>query len=209
MSVVKSGDQPPSWCELTGFEFVELSDQPLPLPITAEKQRLLVTRGSCRLTSAKGAQVLSEGQFWDMDEANGPFTADAGDDTAQVLIFCGRWGTELGGCGIFNLTPSTPVAVRGDPVSYPKSTNFDSHYHDCDEYWVIIEGAGTVVVGPRSFAVEAGDCVAIGMGHHHDLPQLRADVKGAYFETTLEGKKRFGHLWEHKHGPADVRAERA
>ncbi|UVK48046.1 cupin domain-containing protein (plasmid) [Mesorhizobium sp. AR07] len=208
MSVFRSGDQPPSWCELTGFEFVELSGEPLPLPIEAEKQRLLVARGSCRLTSAKGAQVLCEGQFCDMDGADGPFTADAGDRTARILIFSGRWGTELGGCGVFQVTPSNTVDTRGDPVSYPKSTDFDSHYHDCDEYWVIIDGAGTVIVGSRSFDVEVGDCVAIGMGHHHDLPQVSADVKGAYFETTLEGKKRFGHLWEHRHGPADIQSER-
>ncbi|WP_439366072.1 cupin domain-containing protein [Bradyrhizobium sp. DASA03005] len=160
------------------------------------------------MASEKGAQVLSEGQFCELDDANGPFTADAGDRTAQVLIFSGRWGTELGGCGVFNAIPSTPIASKGDPVSYPKSTNFDSHFHDCDEYWVIIEGGGTVVVGSHSFEVEAGDCVAIGMGHHHDLPQIKNELKAAYFETTLEGKKRFGHLWEHKHGPADVRADR-
>ncbi|WP_225184972.1 cupin domain-containing protein [Bradyrhizobium sp. NBAIM01] len=191
-----------------GFEFVELTAQPRAIAVKADKQRLLVTRGSCRLTSRVGAQVLNEGQFSDLDAAKGPFTADAGDRTAQVIMFLGRWGAELGGCGIFKLTPSTPAWCKGDPFNYPKSTNFDSHYHDCDEYWVILEGAGTVIVGSRSFEVEAGDCVAIGMGHHHDLPQLRADVKGAYFETTLEGKKRFGHLWEHRHGPADVRAER-
>ncbi|MER9056902.1 cupin domain-containing protein [Mesorhizobium sp. M0910] len=208
MSVFKSGEQPPDWCELTRFEFVELTGQPRPITVTDQKQRLLVTRGSCRLANGKGAQVLSEGQFCDLEEASGPFAADAGDRTAQVIIFSGSWGTELGGCGIFELTPSTPAWVTGDPVSYPKSTNFDSHYHDCDEYWVIIEGAGTVVVGSRSFEVEAGDCVAIAMGHHHDLPQVWADVKGAYFETTLEGKKRFGHLWDYKHGPANPRRER-
>lgn len=208
MSVFKRGERAPDWCELEGFEFVELNGEPLPIGGNGKKQRVLVTRGSCRLISGKGAQVLTEGQFCDLDAGDAPFSADAGDRTAQALVFSGRWGTELGGCGVFKLTPSTPAWWKGDPVSYPKSTTFDSHYHDCDEYWVIIEGAGTVVVGSRSFEVEAGDCVAIGMGHHHDLPQLRADVKGAYFETTLEGKKRFGHLWEHKHGPADVRAER-
>lgn len=208
MSIFRSGDQPPRWCELTGFEFVELTDRPLPIPVTAEKQRLLVTRGSCRVASASGAQVLSEGQFADMEHAKGPYTVDAGDGTAQAIIFFGRWGDDLGECGIFRITPQTPAWAQGDPVDYPKSTNFDSHFHDCDEYWVIIEGAGTVVVGSRSFQVEVGDCVAIGMGHHHDLPEVFEKVKGAFFETTLEGKKRFGHLWEYKHGPADVRPER-
>ncbi|WP_409190576.1 cupin domain-containing protein [Bradyrhizobium sp. RDM4] len=207
MSVFRSGEQPPGWCELSGFELIELTE-PRSIPFTAQKQRLLVTRGKCRLAGRNGAQVISEGQFWEMDKANAPFTVDVGDGKAQVIIFFGKWGTELGGCGIFKMTSSTPEWEKGDPVSYPKSTTFDSHYHDCDEYWVIIEGAGTVVVGSRSFEVAAGDCVPIGMGHHHDLPQVRADVKGAYFETTLEGQKRFGHLWEHKHGPAEVRTER-
>ena len=33
--------------------------------------------------------------------------------------------------------------------------------------------------------------------------------KGAvYFETTMEGEKRRGHLWDHIHGKAQPRAER-
>ena len=35
---------------------------------------------------------------------------------------------------------------NGDPVTYPKHTAIDRHYHDCDEYWIILEGAGEVVV---------------------------------------------------------------
>ncbi|MBB4277728.1 cupin domain-containing protein [Rhizobium mongolense] len=208
MSVFRSGDQPPAWCELHGFKIFEVHSEPISVPVADEKQRLLVTSGSCRVTSASGAQVLDEGQFMDLDKSNAPFVIDGGDETAQVLVFYGRWGRELGGCGIFKLTPGSPGWAPGDPVSYPKSTNFDSHYHDCDEYWVILEGAGTVVIGSRSFEVEVGDCIAIGMGHHHDLPHIQSSVKGAYFETSLEGKRRFGHLWEHKHGPADVRQDR-
>jgi hypothetical protein len=40
------------------------------------------------------------------------------------------------------------------------------------------------------------------MGHHHDFPQVREPVWAVYFETTLRGAKRRGHLWEHTHGPA-------
>jgi mannose-6-phosphate isomerase-like protein (cupin superfamily) len=47
-----------------------------------------------------------------------------------------------------------------------------------------------------------GDCLAIGMGHHHDFPLVTLPVRAVYFETTLEGEKRRGHLWEHTHGPA-------
>ena len=107
--------------------------------------------------------------------------------------------------------PSTPARIpptRGDPVSYAKSTNFDRHYHDCDEYWIVWEGSGVAVSEGRSYDVAAGDCIATGMGHHHDFPNVRQPVRGVYFETTLEGEKRLGHLWEHTHGPAAPRLDR-
>ena len=66
----------------------------------------------------------------------------------------------------------------GDPVAYAKTTSIDSHYHDCDEYWIVLEGAATVVVGDRHMKVAAGDCVPIGMGHHHDLPTRHGAGEG-------------------------------
>ncbi len=127
---------------------------------------------------------------------------------AQVVSLSGTWGNELGGCGIFRATNEAAPANAGDPVSYPKTTSVDSHYHDCDEYWIILEGGGTVVVGDRHMPVSVGDCVPIGLGHHHDLATVTDPVKAVYFETTLEGEKRVGHLWNHTHGPAEPRPER-
>jgi mannose-6-phosphate isomerase-like protein (cupin superfamily) len=56
--------------------------------------------------------------------------------------------------------------------------------------------------------VRPGDCVTIGMGHHHDFPLIDAPVKAVFFETTLEGAKRVGHLWNHTHGLAQPKPER-
>jgi mannose-6-phosphate isomerase-like protein (cupin superfamily) len=120
----------------------------------------------------------------------------------------GRWGADLGGCGIFRVVRQDNPVNRGDPVSYPKTTSVDVHYHDCDEYWIMLEGAGTARVGARQIPVQPGDCVTIGMGHHHDFPLVDAPVKAVFFETTLEGAKRVGHLWNHTHGPAQPRPER-
>ena len=72
----------------------------------------------------------------------------------------------------------------------------------------MLQGQGTVFVGERHMIVTAGDCVPIGMGHHHDLPLIAAPVTAVYFETTLEGEKRVGHLWNHTHGLAQPKAER-
>ena len=54
-----------------------------------------------------------------------------------------------------------------------------------------------------------GDCVATGMGHHHDFPIVVEPVRAVFFETTMQGRKRRGHLWNHRHGPAEPRGERA
>jgi mannose-6-phosphate isomerase-like protein (cupin superfamily) len=93
-------------------------------------------------------------------------------------------------------------------VGYAKTTNFDSHYHDCDEYWIVLEGRGVAVSEGKSYQVGPGDCVATGMGHHHDFPQASEPIKAVYFETTLQGQERLGHLWDHRHGPAEPALER-
>ncbi|MCD6364983.1 MAG: hypothetical protein J7M14_03825 [Planctomycetes bacterium] len=53
-----------------------------------------------------------------------------------------------------------------------------------------------------------GDCVLTGMGHHHDFPVIHEPYNCAYFETTMEGRKRPGHLWNHTHGPAEPQSHR-
>jgi len=37
---------------------------------------------------------------------------------------------------------------------------------------------------------------------------IESEVKAVFFETTLEGKQRTGHLWNHTHGVAQPRLER-
>src|SRR5690606_21474727 len=122
---------------------------------------------------------------------------------ATLVRMCGRWGDMTGGSGIFGVTNSNNPSDGGDPVDYPKATNFDRHFHDCDEYWVILKGSGIAVSEGKSYKVGPGDCVATGMGHHHDFPQAFEPIKAVFFETTLRGQKRLGHLWEHTHGPAE------
>ena len=118
------------------------------------------------------------------------------------MLLIGNWGDELGGCGIFTARNEENPQDRGDPVDYQKHTSIDSHYHDCDEYWIGLEGWGEAMVGGRRIRFGAGDCVPIRTGHHHDLPNAPEGIRALFFETTLTGKKRVGHLWEHTHGPA-------
>ena len=58
------------------------------------------------------------------------------------------------------------------------------------------------------YEVKPGDCIATGMGHHHDIPQVHEPIEAVYFETTMRGRKRRGHLWDHTHGQAQPDPQR-
>ena len=209
MPVFRSGADVPAWCELTFFEIATVpAGSGRCFPRRAAKEKLIVGRGRCRIEGAGEARDGEVGSNVDLSPVSGGFNVTAGDVPVTVIRMCGQWGDETGGSGLFAVSESAQPADRGDPVAYAKSTNFDSHYHDCDEYWIIWEGSGVAVSEGRSYDVSAGDCVATGMGHHHDFPQVQMPVRAVYFETTLEGAKRRGHLWEHTHGPATPRRDR-
>jgi mannose-6-phosphate isomerase-like protein (cupin superfamily) len=208
LPVFREGETPPAWCELESFSIAD----PVAGAISQErrragKERVLVTRGSAQVHINGGSQVLRDGQFLDLPVVD-TWTIIAGARGAQFVRLSGRWSSELGGCGIFQAQNVNAPVDLGDPVTYAKTTSIDSHYHDCDEYWIVLEGAGTVVVGDRHIRVAAGDCVPIGMGHHHDLPLVVEPLKAVYFETTLQREKRVGHLWNHTHGRAHPAPER-
>jgi mannose-6-phosphate isomerase-like protein (cupin superfamily) len=208
MPAFREGDTPPDWCALRDFTVIDLArGERTGGARRAVKERLLVTRGAVQASFAGGSQVLREGQFLDLAPDAPAWTVLAARD-AQIVRMSGRWGEELGGCGIFSAANVADPVNTGDPVAYEKTTSVDSHYHDCDEYWIVLEGRGTVVVGERFFDAGPGDSVAIGMGHHHDMATVSEPVKAVFFETTLEGLKRVGHLWNHTHGPAEPKPER-
>jgi mannose-6-phosphate isomerase-like protein (cupin superfamily) len=172
------------------------------------KEKLVVGQGVCRLRFGRRVVTAERGANLSLDTPDGRFEVlEALSDTILIRM-CGRWGEETGGSGLFTAEASSGSPNAGDPVDYPKETGFDSHYHDCDEYWIIFRGRGIAVSEGQSYEVGPGDCVATGMGHHHDLPRVLEPIEAVYFETTLEGQKRHGHLWSHTHGPAEPRAER-
>lgn len=202
MSVFRSGDAAPGWCELEDFEVIDLKrGERVTRARTTRTERVMVTRGTARVRVPDGAIVLKEAQFLDLPPG-AAFLADGISESAQLVRLCGAWGSEMGGCGIFRAVLGAPKPPFGDPWSYPKRTSIDRHYHDCDEYWVILEGRGTVAIDDTLMPVAPGDCVAIRMGHPHDFPDVETEVRAVFFETTLAGEKRIGHLWDHTHGTA-------
>lgn len=190
----------PSWCELEHFRIVPIgggAEHVWNAGHTANK--LVVVDSECRVDSTDGSRMVEAGGSADLPAGEHVLSSPR---AAKVVELGGCWGEDCGGVGVFTVERATQPGDRGDRVTYPKNTNFDRHYHDCDEYWIIIDGRGTASSEDVLYEVRPGDCVATRMGDHHDLPLVEQLVRGVYFETTMRGQRRRGHLWEHTHGPA-------
>lgn len=206
--IVRQGGSMPDWCQLKQFSIHTIGKAETRLEPASPKERLVSTGGSVQMSFGSGSQVVGTGQFVDFRPEDGPVSVVAVGDSGQIVRLSGDWGDELGGCGVFTAQDTDSPSDGGDPVTYDKTTNVDRHYHDCDEYWILLEGQATAVVGNSAGEMNPGDCLCIGMGWHHDMAHAPKPVKAVYFETTLERGKRTGHLWEHTHGPAVPAAER-
>jgi mannose-6-phosphate isomerase-like protein (cupin superfamily) len=195
--------QAPVWGELNDFEIVRLAKgENHTFERKDAKEKLIVAGGSCCVMFAGNKIFALERSTLSLNDDKGIFRVDSVQEDTTLVRLWGRWGEELGGSGVFKVVKAEQLVERGDPVSYPKETNFDSHYHDCDEYWILVEGRGVAVSEGRHYEVGPGDCVATGMGHHHDFPIVYEPVKAVFFETTMDRQKRKRHLWNHTHGTA-------
>jgi mannose-6-phosphate isomerase-like protein (cupin superfamily) len=191
------------------FEIVELSPGATHrFERIGQKEKLIVGKGQCRIAFAGQTVTAEEPANLDLEKTDDQFEVVETLSDTTLIRMCGHWGDDTGGAGIFAVQKSGSPRKRGESVDYPKDTGFDSHYHDCDEYWILFEGGGIAVSEGKRYEVGPGDCVATGMGCHHDFPQVFEPVKAVYFETTMEGEKRRGHLWNHTHGTAQPKAER-
>jgi mannose-6-phosphate isomerase-like protein (cupin superfamily) len=211
MPVFKSGPgQAPAWCEMQYFEIVDLpAGAQHRFVRSGQKEKLIVGKGSGRIAFAGQVVNAQAGTNLDLTTPKGQFEILDVSTHVTLIRMCGDWGKELGGSGLFTVEQRDARQDRGDAVDYAKETGFDSHYHDCDEYWIIFEGRGVAATEGILYEVGPGDCIATRMGHHHDFPLVSEPVRAVYLETTLRGQKRRGHLWNHTHGQAQPQTDRA
>ncbi len=75
----------------------------------------------------------------------------------------------------------------------PAGSASDLHYHDCDEWWIILEGHALVRSKERDDEAFPGDMIFTPMGAYHAVEAL-SDVKLIWLEGPLQGQRRQGHL---------------
>jgi mannose-6-phosphate isomerase-like protein (cupin superfamily) len=202
MPVFRSGKgEAPGWCEMEYFDIVRLgAHETHRYSRLGIKERLFIGSGEGLFLFGDEKRPVKTGDYLDIPAEVKNYEVTTNIQPATLIRVCGRWEDEIGGCGVFSLENSSDPKNDGDPVDYPRTTDFDCHYHDFDEYWILFEGSGTIMSENKLYDVSAGDCVATRKGDHHDFPIVNETVHGIYFETTLRGKRRLGHLWKHMHG---------
>lgn len=192
----------PEWSEVKNI--TQLSIEPnstIEITKSFSKYALFILSGECTIRTNGYEQLFLENDSLFSDKKN--ISIKAKEHKAEIVLIEGNWGDELGGSAVFRMGRSSTPRNIGDPVDYIRTNDFDNHYHDFDEYWIILKGGGLAVSEGVKYKFSAGDIIATRMCDHHDLPEVYEDIHGIYFETSLRGQKRLGHLWNHTHGEPD------
>jgi len=212
MPVFRTGKgNAPTWCELENFEFIVLKPGEMrSLPRSGEKEEeIIVCSGQVHAVSGEQEAQLATGEKMDLTSSAEPgFVLTANTERSLVLRLLGHWQS-VTSSGVFTTQNGEPPT--GDtPYAYKKLATFDNHYHDCDEYWIFFSGHCRVASEGKIYEVDPGDCLVTGRGWHHDILSVMGETpaRAVWFEGTLEGQQRTGHLWEPRDGKAMPCAER-
>jgi|GEM_PF-335220 len=188
----------PAWCELECFEILRLGPgETRQLERRGKKEKLIVCEGQCTLQLGERTMPGPQGTNADLEPDENSFVMLDVAEPVVAVRMSGRWGDDVGGSGLFSVAANAPPPENDTPYDYVKTTSFDNHYHDCDEYWIFYEGRGVAYSEGKRYEVVPGDCVATGAGFNHDFPEVdEGPMRAVYFETTMERQKRYGHMHE-------------
>jgi mannose-6-phosphate isomerase-like protein (cupin superfamily) len=71
---------------------------------------------------------------------------------------------------------------------------FDCHYHDCHEYWLVFRGKAKVMTEGQIAYVKPGDIVCTRAGDEHDILEVYEELEAFWFEDATPPGGREGHL---------------
>ncbi|OGU74247.1 MAG: hypothetical protein A2V93_08100 [Ignavibacteria bacterium RBG_16_34_14] len=199
MPLLKCSDPLPEWSELDFIETFEIKKGEVKSLIQKSiKEKIFIGEGSCEIFMDMKNLKAKREDYLELNNPGSEIRIRAEEDCIVIHIG-GRWSDETGSCGVFKINNSESPYNAGDPVNYDRKTEFDNHFHDCDEYWIIFKGSGLAVSEGEKYDLKPGYLLATRMGDHHDLINVNEEIHGVWFETSLKGKKRLGHLWNHPH----------
>lgn len=210
MPVVKNYTELPDWAEVKFYEIINLKPNfSSDVLKKCDNEIVFIVSGTCIIYYNTGKKYLKAGGYYEFNNETKNYSIQTGNEYCSTVRIAGSWSNECGAKGVFVIDNSSMPKNIGDATDHDKirKTDFDNHFHDCDEYWIIVNGSGKIATEGKIFEIESGNCVVTKAGMHHDFIDIYETVHGVYFETSLKGLKREGHLWNHTHSKGTAENE--
>lgn len=210
MPVVKNYTELPDWAEVKFYEIINLKPNfIIDIHNKYNKEVVFIVSGVSTIISNFEMKYLKAGSYHEFNSGIKKYSIQTGNEYCLIVRITGNWSNECGTKGVFVIENSALPKNIGDASEYDeiRKTDFDNHFHDCDEYWIIVNGSGKISTEGKLFEIESGNCVVTQAGIHHDFIDIYKTVHGVYFETSLKGLKREGHLWNHTHSKGTAENE--
>ena len=81
-------------------------------------------------------------------------------------------------------------------ISYLKvGAEVEPHFHDCNEYWIIISGRGDAMSEGKPYKLGPGDMLLTRAGDYHSL-KVTEEMVAVYYYGVMPEHGRWGHLHE-------------
>lgn len=74
------------------------------------------------------------------------------------------------------------------------------HFHDCNEFWIIIEGRGVAMSEGVTYELGPGDMLLTKQGDEHSL-EVTEKMVAVYFYGVMPPNSRDGHLHKENNEP--------
>ncbi|MFQ6097682.1 MAG: cupin domain-containing protein [Armatimonadota bacterium] len=79
--------------------------------------------------------------------------------------------------------------------THDESSTVEMHYHDCHEFWFVLQGRALVSTEGDEHVVGPGDVVCTRVGDEHAILKIvEPPYSQVWIECALQGRKRRGHL---------------
>ena len=94
---------------------------------------------------------------------------------------------------------SSGIVAMGCSTRTERRAGDDAHFHDCEEFWFVLNGKARVRTEGTEHVVGSGDVVCTKMGEDHEIVEIvEAPYTQVWIECNLRGKRRTGHLYKGK-----------
>jgi len=193
----------PQWCHASFCEAVTLEpDQGCRFKRMAPREALLIAEGRCEIVAGDLKREAQVGAVIGVEDPEAGLEIATAWVKTTVVRIAGQWEDPIGEAGVLTVDNVDKRKDIGVSLTADKTTGFQLHYHDCQCYWLALEGEGIISIGDEQMRLQPGQVAVTPAGVYHDILEVQEPMKIAMFQTTLTGQQRTGNLVGWRDGDA-------